>query len=183
MVFAHAPIGAMTNKFILHEKGEKHLSLVYLFGILGSIFPDIDTVILLFNEDLNHRAFVTHSSIIYFVVFISALVIFRKHKLLSLLSMAFFLGIASHLVVDFFIGGIAVFVPFDKNVYGFKIDLGATPYTFAKLYITSMYGVYEITAIVLFLFSWSKEKNLIYRHVPIMFTFIAGFMLLLLHLF
>lgn len=183
MVFAHAPIGALTTKLVFGESSKKWKSVAYLFGIIGSVFPDVDTLILLFNEDINHRTLLTHSLVPYFLIFFLCMLIFRKRQVFLLLSGAFFVGVVSHLVVDYFVGGVSLLSPFIHQIYGFKIQINATPNTFAEKYISSKYTLYELLGIVVFLISWFKEKNLVYRYIPLLFVTSAGFMLLLLDLF
>jgi membrane-bound metal-dependent hydrolase YbcI (DUF457 family) len=165
MVLAHSFIGAPLTYLLVKNKNltPKFKNLVYFVGITGSILPDIDLLLSFFIDDLNHRKLISHSIVPYIAIFIIILLIsylFKRHSQeLRLLNLVAFLTISLHLLLDYLVGGIALFVPFDPNIYGIRVPFIDGKDIFMK-YFNSQYLIYETIVISTFFIFFKKYKNI-----------------------
>ncbi len=180
MVFAHTVLGATAtycivnrNKFSKIEK-----SIIYFTGIIGATFPDFDILLMLIFPNTHHRYFLTHSIIPYSIFFLIMVLLLKKSdKYLKITNAAFFLGVLTHLFSDLMIGGLVLLAPFSDYYFGYKITSIGNRLNWALDYMQSRYFLFELTLFAPFIVLWKKEKDVVFRHFPIFWTFIAAFML------
>lgn len=182
MVLAHAAAGSLLTKgFTKNSKlTSKQLSIVYGVGITASVLPDFDTIVLLFNNTLRHRHFITHSFVPYIVIGTLAFLyaVLQKNYFLRNVVGAFMLGVVVHLVIDLFYGGVAVFLPFNKNIYGYPINIDCeNRFNWALSYFSSKLILGEFALIALFMINIKNIKNNVGKYLPIIFTIGAFIML------
>lgn len=155
MVFAHSFVGApLTYLFIKNlNLSSKFKNFLYFVGITGAVLPDFDLILGFFIEDMNHRKLISHSIVPYLTLFVFVYIVsffITKHsKELRLTNLILFVTILSHLILDFLVGSISLFAPFDKNLYGFTISFSNTDNFFLK-YFSSEYVLYELFLISFF---------------------------------
>jgi len=166
MVFAHSFIGAPLTYLIVRKLNlsEKFKNFIYFIGITGAVLPDFDLILSFFIQDIEHRKLISHSVIPYLFLFLVVYLVsgfIKKHKVsLRLTNLVLFITILSHLIIDFFVGSIAIFAPFDPSLYGIKV-----PYieNFFYNYLTSHYVFYELILISsFFIFQKYEKKNMIF---------------------
>jgi membrane-bound metal-dependent hydrolase YbcI (DUF457 family) len=176
MVFSHAFAGAITTKFLLNKSKGITISrdLAYFVGIVASVFPDFDIAVLFLFPDLQHRYFVTHSLLVYLILYLVVILISKiiKKKELGFLASVFFLGVLSHLILDFLGGGIAALAPFVSQLYGFELIWAKyTPEDrlgWAIAYMKSPYMLGELALFIIYLGVILKnEVNKVARRLPL----------------
>ncbi len=164
MVLAHSFIGAPITYLLVKNKNltPKFKNLAYFVGVTGAILPDLDLLLSFFIKDLNHRKLVSHSIIPYLVIFLTITLVsffLQKHKSeVRLLNLIAFTAIFSHLMIDFFVGTIAIFGPLDTNLYGFRVPFADNNEFFVK-YFNSQYLIYELVVISIFFILFKKYKE------------------------
>lgn len=129
MIFAHAPAGYLvlrfTEKFWNKKKifKKKKRLVLYLIGILFSVFPDFDLFYHYFySANTPHRQYVSHGIVIYVALFLFiylAGLIFKKQFVKSL-AWVILLGVSTHLFFDTIASGIAIFTPILGMMVGFR---------------------------------------------------------------
>lgn len=177
MIFAHSFVGfPITYEMLKKEKfSDEFKKLAYFVGITSAVLPDFDLALGIFIHDLNHRKLISHSLTPYVLLFVFTFIVSifldKYKKRLQILNLIFFVGVMSHLFLDFIAGGLALFTPFSADIYG--ITPAFTLNNFFVSYFTSFYVILEILALVIFLFYLKKEKLEIVRFLPLFFLFIA----------
>ncbi|MBI2414636.1 metal-dependent hydrolase [candidate division WWE3 bacterium] len=190
MIFTHAFAGAILGKYLKEKMqiedvvGEKettttsksltrNVSLIYFFSILGSIFPDFDLLLLVFNQTLHHRYLVTHSLVLYSMFFCVAL-LFRKKFNIRFIPY-FYLGVCLHLLLDFFAGGIVLFAPVSYKLFGMQFRyFGSAKINFVDMYFKSNYMLFELGLFFSYiLFVFQKETNFIARKLPFILLIVS----------
>jgi inner membrane protein len=122
MIFAHGPLGFLATRSILRTRS----TLLLAIGFIGGIFPDIDLFYYyLVDASTPHREFVTHTPILYVIVFAifgTSTWLLKKRQLL-MAGLAFTVGAGSHLVADTIMAKIMFVYPFSRTLYG-VVDFG-----------------------------------------------------------
>ena len=125
MIFAHGPAGFVLTHFLKKywnkSLSRKQIITVYLVGVIGGLFPDIDLFYYyLVTAKTSHHELLTHSFFIYFAVFILFFIIafLIKNRFIWALNIVFFIGVFSHLAADSLGSGIMWFYPFSDFLFG-----------------------------------------------------------------
>jgi len=177
MIFAHSFVGfPLTYEILKKEKySTEFKKLAYFVGITSAVLPDFDLALGIFIHDLNHRKLLSHSLTPYVLLFLITLIVslfLKKYtKRLQILNLIFFVGVMSHLFLDFIAGGLALFSPFSSDIYGIIPSFSLT--NFFASYFTSFYLFFEILAFGIFWLYLKKEKLEIVRFLPLFFLFVA----------
>lgn len=192
MVLAHSLIGVPLTFFVLkrltkiNEQNEsiRFINLVYFVGILGAVFPDFDLILTFFIEEINHRKLISHSILPYFLIFISIYFfssLLKKNKdKVKLLNLIFFVGIISHLLIDFLVGGISILAPVKTDIFGLPIYFNSLDSEFFYKYFTSWYIVYELILIFISIFYIFKLRKLwVVKTLPFFLLLVAFLMIFL----
>lgn len=182
MVFTHALVGSLTTKKLIKNKKltSSQITTLYTVGIVSSVLPDFDTIVLLFDSSLLHRQFISHSFIPYLIIILFAYLFafLTKNRFLKYLISAFAIGTLGHLVLDYLYGGIAAFSPIKRGMYGFSMSFPSTTrIEWAQGYLVSKFMLGEIIVFGLFLTEISKIKNKVAKILPIIFIAISSLML------
>ena len=178
MIFAHSFVGLpITYELLKKENYSKEFkNLAYFVGITSAVLPDFDLALGIFIHDLNHRQLISHSLIPYLLVFIILYLVsipLKKYqKRLRILNLIFFLGVCSHLFLDFVAGGLALFSPFYTGIVGIVPNFNPYPNFFVS-YFSSVYLLLEFLFLGIYLFYLKKEKLEIVYYLPLTFLFIA----------
>lgn len=186
MVLAHSFVGVPLTFYLLkhlEKNSEKNSSyfyqnLIYFFGIIGSVFPDFDLTLTFFIHDLNHRKLISHSILPYLLIFCLVHLFSRFFKdyqsKIKLINLVFFVGVSSHLLIDFLVGGISLFSPLSKQVYGLPIYFESLNNDFFYNYFTSWYSFFEFLIIIYSLIMiLNLKKILVVRILPFILFFVA----------
>lgn len=178
MIFAHSFVGfPITYELLKKENYSKEFkNLAYFIGITSAVLPDFDLALGIFIHDLNHRQLISHSFLPYILIFLILFVVSRflkkYQKRLQLLSLIFFIGVSSHLFLDFIAGGLALLSPFYTGIVGVVPNLSPYPNFFVS-YFSSAYLFLEIAFFGIYFYYLKKEKLEIVYVLPLLFLFIA----------
>ncbi len=162
-------------------KKKKRLVL-YLIGILFSIFPDFDLFYHYFySANTPHRQYISHGIVIYLLLFLSIYLIgsISKRQFIKSIAWVILLGVSTHLFFDMIASGIAVFAPISNLMIGFR-SISLLKYSFFTenifLINCSLELLIILSAIVAFAYDFIKNAKL---KLAILITsiilFIAGF--------
>lgn len=185
MLLVHGFAGAITTFYTLNRKKDikissKHLNIVWFLGVLGGIFPDFDIVLPFINRAIEHRKLLTHSLIPYLLIFIliNVLIAFIKiskenRDFIKIANLVFFIGVLSHLFLDFFAGGLQLLSPMANYYFGYHLPFDAQSPYWQFMYFTSYYAVGELIVAIWFMFIFKSIKNLVGRYLPIFFLLVA----------
>ena len=169
MILAHSLIGVPITNYLIKGKSEfqnRHIftNLMYFVGIVAAVFPDFDLSLSFFISELDHRKLVSHSIIPYLVIFLVGILfskIIKKYESeIKILNLIFFIGVLSHLFLDFLVGGISLFAPFTRYSFGFPIYFNYTSDFYSK-YFSSFYFFLELPLLAYSIFIISKLRNFI----------------------
>jgi len=187
MVFAHSFIGVPITYYLIKNKPELwkekfNLNLLFLIGIVGSVFPDFDLTLSFFVHDLNHRKLISHSIVPYLILFFINFLVFKTFKknkeFYTRANLIFFVSVLIHLIIDLFVGGISLFAPFTSNIFGFDIYFDKSTNFFIS-YLFSWYMFFELIFIFYSTYFIFKFKNIIVNLIlPFFFLLIACAMVL-----
>ncbi len=168
MVFAHAFIGVIIAFFTQPKSVTKNFRFYFWIStILGSIFPDIDVLYLIFiDNSISHRYLLTHTPLPYIFVLAILLPIvwFLKFKPIYVTIISgFFLGVFSHIFADGLMDKIYPLRPFND----FILELRPSPLnpnlTFLDGYIRSIYFAVEMAIIfcgsLILIYSFRSDKK------------------------
>ena len=135
MYFTHSLAGAVTTKLVLDRNegifSKVERDILWFVGVTASVFPDFDLIIYFLNPNAtSHRQWITHSVVLYGIASLVLLFFgfFSKRKerfgrqFHMSMALVFIFGVLTHLVLDYFMGGIALFLPFNSYVYGYPIE-------------------------------------------------------------
>jgi formate/nitrite transporter FocA (FNT family) len=123
MFIAHAPMGYIMSTSLLkrYEKIFATSSIFLLFGVLGSIAPDLDMIYfyLIDNRQTHHHNYITHWPIIWAALLVASTIwLLLSHKSKSpWLAFIFSLGGFTHIILDSFVGDIWWLAPFANEPY------------------------------------------------------------------
>jgi hypothetical protein len=125
MIFSHAPAGYIVI-FLFSKIGKikftkKQILWFFLFGAIFSIFPDLDLFYYYFiSTSETHRALITHTPILYLIVFLTIFLYsyLKKNKFIKFISFVILFSSIFHLLLDSLGSGVAWFYPFSKLPYG-----------------------------------------------------------------
>lgn len=185
MIFAHAFAGAVAGKYIAAEKDSKkgkfsmlQINIIYLLAIIGSIFPDLDLIYVFLNPTIHHRYLLSHSFLFYTVILIFAWILKKRISFTYMIS--FYVGVLTHLLLDFITGGIVVFAPLSYTLIGLPMDfVNLTKWEYLSAYFNSMYMAGEIGIFVLYmLYVYKGEASMVAKTLPFVFLVIAYILLL-----
>ena len=125
MLFAHAPAGFLLSyafkKRWSPNLNKKQIIIAVIFGVIGSLFPDVDLFFYyLFSATFSHHEIFTHGIFFYVVIFLFFYLLSRllAKPVLKIYGTLFFLGVASHLLVDSLGAGVVWLYPFSKQLFG-----------------------------------------------------------------
>lgn len=185
MLLVHGFAGGLTTYYTLKNNknlkfSSKYLNFIWFLGITGAIFPDLDIVFVFLNEDIEHRRLLTHSLLPYLLLFIlvNLIVYFirinkDKKNLLLISNLVFFMGVCSHLFIDFFVGGLSLLNPFTNYYFGYMLPFADKDPDWQFKYFASPYMVVE-TIIALWFFEIRKYINsFVGKYLPIFLFFVA----------
>jgi membrane-bound metal-dependent hydrolase YbcI (DUF457 family) len=164
MVLAHSFIGAPLTYLLIKNKklSPRSKNLAYFVGVTGAILPDLDLLLSFFIKDLNHRKLISHSIVPYLIIFLSLILasfFLKRHRFeVRILNLVAFVTIFSHLLIDYFVGTIALFGPFDPRLYGYNVPFAVGKGFFLK-YFNSQYLIYELIVISIFFIFFKKYKQ------------------------
>ncbi|NQU99463.1 MAG: metal-dependent hydrolase [Parcubacteria group bacterium] len=126
MIFSHAPAGYiitfLSSKFNKIKFTKKQTLWIFLFGVIFSIFPDLDLFYYYFiSTSETHRALITHTPILYVAIFLILFLYsyFKKNEFTRLISFVILFSSLSHLLLDSLGSGVAWLYPLSKLPYGF----------------------------------------------------------------
>lgn len=126
MLMAHGPIGYLiveaTKKWWkIPEFSKKQNRWIFMVGIIGGMFPDIDLVFYYFiSASQSHRQLLTHSIVIYVAVFIIGLLLlmWSRFRYVGVVVAMFAITGISHICADMIVGMTALFSPFSTSLFG-----------------------------------------------------------------
>lgn len=184
MYFNHATAGALIMKPIMKKYNglftAKEKTILWIIGITSGVLPDFDIVYSVIKNLEDHRSFVTHGIFIYLLAFliIYALSYFQKkdefgRKFFKVAAAVFLFGVTTHLLIDFIIGGVAVFAPFYTEVFGFDLNIEQNGGNRLTQYLLSKYMILEFVLFVMFLVFLKGRENFIPRILSIFYFLIA----------
>jgi len=184
MYFNHALAGALAVKPILDKHGsvftDKERNALWFIGITSAVLPDFDIAYSTLTGLSDHRSFVTHGIFIYLIIFLLLYAIgrFQKkeifgRKFFKVMSMVFIAGVSTHFLIDFIVGGTALFAPFDYSVYGFDMKLNNSFDNRLSQYLVSNYMLIELLVASLFLLFFRGKKYFVPRFFSLFYFLIA----------
>lgn len=188
MTFAHAPAGYLALRFLEKFWNKKKVFkkkkrlVLYLVGILFSIFPDFDLFYHYFySANTPHRQYISHGIIIYLSLFLLVYLIgliFKKQFVKSL-AWVILIGVSMHLLLDMFASGIAVFNPISTWMFGLR-SIWIIKYSFFTRNIFLINCVLELllilAAIDVFVFDFIKKAKIkLIILISSIIIFVAGF--------
>ncbi len=184
MYFNHATAGALVIKPVIKKYEsiftEKEITALWIIGITSAVLPDFDIAYSVVKNLEDHRSFITHGFFVYLMAFliIYGLSNFQKRyhfgrKFFKVASLVFLLGVLTHLFIDFFSGGVALFAPFYPGVIGFDMGLNQNTGNRLVQYLLSKYMILEIFLSVLFLKSFKGKENTTPRLFSLFYVIIA----------
>lgn len=191
MVFAHAPAGYLVlrlfEKFWNKKKifKKKKRLILYLIGMLFSIFPDFDLFYHYFySANIPHRQYVSHGIVIYVLLFLSIYFvgsIFKKQFIKSL-AWVILIGVLTHLFLDTIASGIAIFTPISNLMIGFR-SIFLLKYSFFTenifLINCSLELLLILSAVAVFAHDFLKNaKSKLVIYISSIILFIGGFLAL-----
>ncbi|MBU1132965.1 metal-dependent hydrolase [Patescibacteria group bacterium] len=195
MYFTHSLAGAVTTKLVL-DKNEGIFSklekdILWFVGITASVFPDFDLIIYFLNPNAtSHRQWITHSVVLY--AFASLILLsfgfFYKKKekfgrqFYMSMALVFILGVVTHLILDYLVGGVTIFLPFNRFVYGYPIETHHGG-NWITDYVSSWYMFIEGALAAGFLLILKSIKNTIGKLLPIFYVGISIFAASLISMF
>lgn len=158
------------------------MNLIWFFGIVSGVLPDFDLLYVLFNPQVEHRKLITHSLVPYLVTFLLIYIILKKfknnifidiYKFLQILNIVIFIGILSHLVLDFFVGGLVLFLPFTNYYFGYYISSNLNDPLHKFNYFTSKYIIAEFVVYFFYVYILNQSKFIIPKFLPYIFFIIS----------
>ena len=184
MYFNHATAGAIAIKPVIDKCKDKFTdkenTVLWFVGVTSAVLPDFDIAYSVLRGLEDHRSFVTHGIILYFIAFLLlySLSYFQKKrefgkKFFKIMSLVFLIGVLTHFFIDFFFGGIALFAPFTYKIYGFdmKIENGYDNRLFE--YLISRYMLVEIFITLFFFYIFRGRENFIPKFFALSYFLIA----------
>ncbi len=185
MYFNHATAGALVMKPIMKKYdglfSAKEKTVLWFIGITSGVLPDFDIAYSVIKNLEDHRSFVTHGFFVYLLAF---LVIYgfsylqKKgefgRKFFKVAASVFLFGVTTHLLIDFIIGGIAVFAPFYNKVYGFDLHIEQNGENRLTQYLLSKYMILEFALLIMFLIFLRGKEYIVPGILSIFYFLIAG---------
>ena len=184
MYFNHALAGALAVKPIIDKHGgvftAKERNTLWFIGITSAVLPDFDIAYSALVGLSDHRSFVTHGIFIYIIIFLllSTIGKFQKkemfgRKFFKVMSWVFIAGVSTHFLIDFIVGGIALFAPFDYSIYGFDMKLSSSYDNRLTQYLVSKYMLLEFFVAFLFLLFLRGRKYFVPQIFSLFYFLIA----------
>lgn len=185
MYFNHATAGAIAIKPMMdkckNKFTEKENTVLWFAGITSAVLPDFDIAYSVYRGLEDHRSFVTHGIILYLIAFILlySISFFQKKdvfgkKFYKILSLIFLIGIFTHILIDFFFGGIALLSPFTYKIFGFDMNISNGYQNRLVKYVLSKYMVVEFLITLIFFCVFKGKNNFIPRLFAMTYFFIAA---------
>jgi len=161
MYFNHATAGALAMKPLMKKYetlfSAKEKTVLWFIGITSAVLPDFDIAYSVIKNLEDHRSFVTHGLFIYLLAFlvIYGISYFQRkdefgRKFFRVAASVFLFGVSTHLLIDFFAGGVALFSPFYTGVIGFDMGLNHGTENRLVQYLLSKYMIVEIVLLTVF---------------------------------
>lgn len=185
MVFSHAFFASALINAVHKKTDIKNTPLtdnmIYFVAIVGSIFPDLDIALLLFDPNIQHRQLISHSLLPYILLLLITMLIskIKRNTTYEVLAKAFFIGTSSHILLDLFAGGLVLLAPLSFTTFGFPIYFDAQSEIWGKTYLTSWYMVAEAVFFILYLATIYRNNNKVLMWSPIFFLIVSMVMFLL----
>lgn len=169
MYFTHSLVGAVAQRFVIDKVDKKFTErerrVLWIVGITASVLPDFDLIYSALNQMANHRGFITHGIFIYlFMSLFLYLLSFTKdkkefgRKFFKTLALSFVVGIITHFLMDFIVGGIVFLAPFSYKVFGLEMSHGRDDGNWLLRYLTSRYMFLELFSLSYFLIVLKDKK-------------------------
>jgi hypothetical protein len=185
MYFNHATAGALIMKPVMKKYdglfSAKEKTILWFIGITSGVLPDFDIAYSVIKNLEDHRSFVTHG---YFVYLLAFLVIygfsyFQKkdefgRKFFQVAATVFLLGVTTHLLIDFVIGGVAIFAPFHNTVYGFELNMSRDSGNRLTQYLLSRYMILEAAFLIMFFIFLRGKEYFVPRLLSVFYFIIAS---------
>ncbi len=161
MYFNHATAGALAMKPLMKKYetlfSAKEKTVLWFIGITSAVLPDFDIAYSVIKNLEDHRSFITHGLFIYLLAFlvIYGISYFQRkdefgRKFFRVAASVFLFGVSTHLLIDFFAGGVALFSPFYTGVIGFDMGLNHGTENRLVQYLLSKYMIVEIVLLTVF---------------------------------
>ena len=184
MYFNHATAGALIMKPIMKKYdglfSAKEKTVLWFIGITSGVLPDFDIAYSVIKNLEDHRSFVTHGFFLYLVAFlvIYGFSYFQKkdefgRKFFKVAGAVFLFGITTHLVIDFIIGGVAIFAPFYSEVFGFDLHIERNGGNRLTQYLLSEYMILEFILLFMFFIFLKGKEYFVPRFLSIFYFLIA----------
>ena len=176
--------GAVAQKFVIDKVDkkftEKEKRVLWFVGVTAAILPDFDLVYAALNHMIDHRDFVTHGIFIYLLITILLyLFSFTKdkkefgRKFFKTLSICFIIGVLTHFLLDFIVGGIVFLAPFSYQLFGFKVYYDRYNVNWLLRYLESKYMLLELFNVGLFLVVLKDKKYIFGKIIALGYFFAA----------
>ena len=119
MFAAHTSIGYLSTKLALKYSSHQEMrNRAYFFGVLGSVFPDIDLFWFysLGQRAVHHHNYITHKPLAWLLIIIPVItyLLVKKSKW-SIVGICFFGNVMLHIITDTIVGNIHWLWPFVKG--------------------------------------------------------------------
>ena len=185
MLLVHGFAGGIVTYYVLKSKknlkfSKKHLNTLWFFGVLGGIFPDFDIILPFINREIEHRRLLTHSLIPYillFLIFFVAVTYVKiskeKRELVKTSSLVFFIGVCSHLFLDYFSGGLQLLSPVTDYYFGYHLPFNAKSPSWQFMYFSSYYMLGEMLVALWFVSIFKNIKSAVGKYLPISLFLVA----------
>ena len=185
MYFNHATAGALVMKPIMKKYeglfSAKEKTVLWFIGITSGVLPDFDIAYSVIKNLEDHRSFVTHGFFVYLLAFlvIYGFSYFQKkdefgRKFFKVSAAVFLFGITTHLVIDFIIGGVAIFAPFYSEVFGFDLHIEQNGGNRLTQYLLSKYMILEFILLFMFFVFLKGKEYFVPRILSIFYFLIAA---------
>lgn len=184
MYFTHSLVGAVATRFVIDKVDKKFTDkekvILWFVGITASVLPDFDLVYSALNHMVNHRNFVTHGILIYSILsFLLYLLSFTKdkkefgRKFYKNVALCFIVGVATHFLMDFIVGGIVLLAPISYKVYGLEMSFERYDGNWLLRYLRSRYMFLELLNFSYFLVVLKNKKYLIGKVIGLFYFIMA----------
>lgn len=185
MYFNHATAGALIMKPIMKKYdglfSAKEKTILWFIGITSGVLPDFDILYSVIKNLEDHRGFATHGFFVYLLAFLIIYLLsnFQKkdefgRKFFRVAAAVFLFGVTTHMLIDFIIGGVAIFAPFNSTVFGFDLHIEENVGNRLTQYLLSEYMILEFIFFFMF-FAFLKDKeNFVPRLLSIIYFLIAS---------
>ncbi len=82
----------------------------------------------------------------------------KKRQLFKTMSLVFFVGIVTHLLLDYLVGGVTLLIPLSYNYFGLELPFGTDNNFWVLGYFASYYMLWEALVILPYFYIKKKVK-------------------------